>query len=95
MSEPGFQIRQLQNKVSQLIKLYQSLQKENASLINTITEQKKREAERMNEIEQLYEKVLILKVSSGTMEEGTQKEFENRINQYIKEIDHCIGMLSE
>ena len=51
MSEPGFQIRQLQNKVSQLIKLYQSLQKENASLINTITEQKKREAERMNEIE--------------------------------------------
>jgi len=29
------------------------------------------------------------------MTEADQKEFEKRINQYIKEIDKCIGLLSD
>ncbi len=29
------------------------------------------------------------------MTEADQKEFEKRINHYIKEIDKCIGLLSD
>ena len=44
---------------------------------------------------ELDQKVNILKAASGQMTEADQKEFEKRINQYIKEIDKCIGLLSD
>ncbi|MEJ7672080.1 MAG: hypothetical protein WKF59_05100 [Chitinophagaceae bacterium] len=43
----------------------------------------------------LDQKVNILKAASGEMSETDQKEFEKRINLYIKEIDKCIGLLSD
>jgi hypothetical protein len=34
-------------------------------------------------------------VSRGETDDTTKKDFERRINQYIKEIDRCIALLSE
>ena len=44
---------------------------------------------------ELDQKVNILKAASGQMTETDQKEFEKKINGYIKEIDKCIGLLSD
>jgi hypothetical protein len=37
----------------------------------------------------------ILKSAAGKMNEKDKKTFEHQINQYIKEIDKSIGLLSE
>jgi hypothetical protein len=49
----------------------------------------------LNRINQLEQQVGILKSAAGKMDEADKKLFEKHINQYIKEIDKCIGLLSE
>jgi hypothetical protein len=39
--------------------------------------------------------VAILKVATGEMNEADKREFEKKINQYIREIDRCIAFLSQ
>ncbi len=95
MSENEIHINRVQEKLAQLVKSYQSLQKENVNLANIVTSLRKKEADMKLEMELMSEKVQILKAASGQMTAADQKDFEKRINQYIKEIDHCIGMLSE
>ncbi len=43
----------------------------------------------------LKQQVSVLKLSAGEMSEADKKEFEKRINGYLKEIDRCIAMLGE
>ena len=95
MSELELQIRRVQDKLSVLIKSYQSVQKENSKLVAEVASLKEKETLQKAEMEKMLETIQVLKVSSGKMDEADQKEFEKHINQYIKEIDHCIGMLSE
>ena len=95
MAENDERIKRIQLKLATLIKNYQSLQKEHLSLINIVSVLRKNETDTKLEIELMKEKVQILKASAGQMSELDQKNFEKRINQYIREIDHCIGMLSE
>ena len=95
MAENDNHIKLIQEKLAQLVKSYQFLQKENLSLVSLVASLRKKETEMRLEMELLNEKVQILKAASGKMAEVDQKEFEKRINQYIKELDHCIGMLNE
>lgn len=46
-------------------------------------------------VDELKQQVSILKVSAGDMSEADKKEFEKRINGYLKEIDRCIAMLGQ
>jgi hypothetical protein len=46
-------------------------------------------------IAQLQQQVGILKSATGQMSESEKKAFEKIINQYIRELDKCIGLLSE
>ena len=46
-------------------------------------------------INKLEQQVAILKSAAGQMTEPDKKLFEKHINQYIKDIDKCIGLLSE
>ena len=95
MAENDNHIKLIQEKLAQLVKSYQFLQKENLSLVSLVASLRKKETEMRLEMELLNEKVQILKAATGKMAEVDQKEFEKRINQYIKELDHCIGMLNE
>ena len=95
MSENETHIKRVHDKLARLAKSYQSLQKENLNLASMVSLLKQKEVDLKLELEQMSEKVQILKAASGQMTDGDQKDFEKRINQYIKEIDHCIGMLSE
>ena len=45
--------------------------------------------------DELKQQVSILKVSAGDMSEADKKEFEKRINGYLKEIDRYIALLGE
>ena len=95
MIELEIQIRRVQDKLLELVKSYQSLKKENSKLISEVASLKKKETLQREEMEKMLETIQVLKASAGRMDEADQKEFEKHINQYIKEIDHCIGMLSD
>ncbi len=88
-------IKRINDKLQQLLKNYQLLQKENqrqTELIATLQQTKEKDKE---QIAALQEKVTILKAATGKMNEADKKAFEKNINQYIREIDKCIGILSE
>ena len=88
-------IRSINEKLQQLLKKYAALKKENETLSGKLKQLKHKEDESANAIAELKQKVNILQVASGNMSENDQKEFEKKINQYIKEIDKCMSMLSD
>lgn len=95
MSDLEQHIKRINDKLQQLLKNYQLLLKEN-SRQNELVKQLKEAKEKDNQqITTLQEKISILKAATGKMTKADKKEFEKNINQYIREIDKCIGLLSE
>ena len=95
MSEIEDHIKRVSNKLQQLLKQYLFLQKENERLKESVKELKIAKEQETEQIGRLQQQVSILKTSIGQMTESDKKIFEKQINQYIKEIDKCIGLLSE
>lgn len=88
-------IKKINGKLQQLLKQYQLLQKENEQLKTDIKELKIGQENDLQRINQLEQQVAILKSAAGKMNETDRKLYEKQINQYIREIDKCIGLLSE
>ncbi len=95
MSNTELHLKRIQDKLQQLLKQYAALQKENSRLIQELASaQQKIEAYQKN-TDELKQQVSVLKLSTGEMSEADKKEFEKRINGYLKEIDRCIALLGE
>ena len=95
MSDLEKNIKRINEKLQHLLKNYQLLQKENKRQSEQLKElQEAKEKDKQN-ITTLQEKITILKAATGKMNEADKKAFEKNINQYIREIDKCIGVLSE
>ncbi|HMX78942.1 MAG TPA: hypothetical protein PLG91_01435, partial [Ferruginibacter sp.] len=60
-----------------------------------IEELKKAKETNAQQVEMLKQQVGILKAAAGNMNEADKKEFEKTINRYLRDIDKCIGILSE
>ena len=95
MSDLETNIKRINDKLQQLLKHYQQLQKDNLRQSVLIEELKKSRESDTRQIASLQEQVSILKAAAGKMNEEDKKEFEKNINRYIKDIDKCIGLLSE
>lgn len=89
------QFTTLNEKLQQLLRQYGRLQKENERLKEELQQSKNRETEIHGKVEELQQQVGILKLASGEMNEKDKKEFEKKINQYLREIDKCISFLSQ
>ena len=88
-------IKRINDKLQQLLKSYRLLQKDNerqTKLIGELQQSKEKDAQH---ITALQEQLNILKAAAGLMNETDKKAFEKNISQYIREIDKCIGLLSE
>ncbi|MBL0055791.1 MAG: hypothetical protein IPP31_06250 [Chitinophagaceae bacterium] len=95
MSELNDQIKRVNDKLQQLLKNHQLLQKDHerqSKLIQQLQESKKNDA---LQIAAMKEQLSIARSAAGQMNEADKKEFERTINRYIREIDKCIGLLSE
>lgn len=88
-------IKTVNDKLQQLLKKHVALKKETESLRLEVNSLKEKEVEYKFAVHELDQKVSVLKAASGEMTSPDKKEFEKKINQYIKEIDKCIGLLSE
>ena len=95
MSDVEKQLKRIQDKLQQVLKDHSALQKENLRLKEELDKNRSQSFTHQQTIEDLKQQVDVLKISSGDWEEGDKKEFEKRINSYIKEIDRCIALLSE
>ena len=88
-------IKRVYNKLQQLLKQYLLLQKENEKLKQEVKQLQENNEQQLEQIEQLQIQVSLLKAASSHLNETDKKVFERKINQYIKDIDKCITMLSE
>ena len=95
MSELEEQFKRVNSKLQQLLKQHLLLQKENEKLKDILKIVQLSRDQDTDQINKLQQQVSILKISIGQMTEADKKAFEKQINQYIKEIDKCIGLLSE
>lgn len=95
MSVVDQQFTALYEKLQQLLRQYNRLEKENEKLREELDEAKQREGATQGKIEELQQQVSILKLAAGEMSEKDKKAFERRLNQYIREIDKAIAYLSE
>ena len=88
-------IQRINEKLQQLLKQYRAVQKENEKLKKELTGIKDLQSERNRQIDELEQKVSILKTATNNLNEEDRRDLEKRINHYVKEIDRCIGLLSE
>ncbi|MEI9911095.1 MAG: hypothetical protein WDO71_16315 [Bacteroidota bacterium] len=95
MTETEVQLKRIHTKLQQLLKQHSALQKENSQLKEELHNVKKQAAAQDENTESLKQQVAVLKYSNGDMNEADKKEFEKKINLYVKEIDRCIVMLSQ
>lgn len=95
MTETEVQFKRIQTKLQQLLKQFAVLQKENSLLTQELQNTKIQVAAQRDTIETLKQQVEVLRYSSGEMSETDKKEFEKKINFYVKEIDRCITMLGQ
>jgi regulator of replication initiation timing len=86
-------LKRIQDKLQQLLKQYSFLQKENNQLKDELDKSKQQTILQQQNISTLKQQVDVLKLNAGEMGEADKKEFEKRINSYIKEIDKCIALL--
>lgn len=94
MSDLAQHIKRINDKLQLLLKNHQLLQKDNerqSKLIKELQDTREKDKARLLALE---EKINILKAAAGKMNDADKKSFEKNINQYIKEIDKCIGVLS-
>ncbi|MBL0355835.1 MAG: hypothetical protein IPP72_02640 [Chitinophagaceae bacterium] len=88
-------IKRVNEKLQQLLRQYVALQRENEKLKNAAKKLAEENESRHQHIEQLQQQVSILKIAAGQMNDTDKKDFERKINQYIKDVDKCITLLSE
>jgi pantothenate kinase len=93
--EENIHIKRIQDKLLQLLRQYQVLQKENRDLQQELSNTQHQLSQQTTEIAALQQKVAILKMSSSAPDDAAKKDFEKRINQYLREIDRCIALLNE
>ena len=87
-------IRSINQRLQQLHKKYSALQMENAILNAELEKNREFEKNSIEKINSLEMQASILKASAGKMNEKEKQNFDRRINQYIKDLDKCIGMLN-
>ena len=95
MSTTEQHLKRIQDKLQQLLKQHAALQKENSKLKEELDTAKQKSVLHQKSTDELKQQVSILKVSAGDMSETDKKEFEKRINGYLKEIDRCITLLGQ
>ncbi len=88
-------IKRIHDKLQQVLKQYAAVVRENESLKESLQTATAQAQQLQAAAGQLQQQVEILRYTNGEMSADDKKQFEKRINGYLKEIDRCIAMLGE
>lgn len=89
------QFNTLAEKLQLLLRNMGRLQKENERLKAELRSAQEKELAAYQQVAELQQQTAILKYAAGEMDEREKKDFEKKINQYLREIDKCIAYLSQ
>ena len=86
----------LENKISKILHKQEVLKQTNAKLTEQLEEQRQELLNQQEEIASWAEKYETLKIANSMLgSDENKRETKLKINALIREIDHCIGQLSE
>ena len=85
----------INEKLQQLLKQQARLKKENERLRLELEACREKENSFQEKIDELAQQNSILKLAGGDMNEKDKREFERKINSYVKEIDKAIAFLGQ
>jgi beta-lactamase superfamily II metal-dependent hydrolase len=88
------QIARLQQKLQKLVKQHQLLQKENLQLKKDLEKQRQNAAVKQEQINLLQQQSDALKVGAHGWDNESKKDFEKRIDLYLKEVERCLALLN-
>jgi DNA repair exonuclease SbcCD ATPase subunit len=95
MSEINQHIARINAKLQQLLKQYETLQKEQEKSNQLIASLQQEKQQRETELADLHQQNLVLKASLQSLDPAEKKELELKLTQYIKNIDKSISLLSQ
>ena len=78
-----------------MLKQYTALQKENGRLKSELDTAQSKNYRRNKKMQRIKTTGKCIKIKCRGNERSRKKEFEKRINGYLKEIERCIALLSE
>lgn len=87
------QAKRILEKLQQVLKVNTALRRDKELLEQEIAQYKNRLTQAQEAIGKLEQQVDLLKFTGTPMTEEEKKQFERRINTYLKEIDKCIAYL--
>jgi len=87
-------IKNIQEKLQQLLRNQQVLVKENQRLLKELEKSKQSLEEKEASIAMLHQQLDALKLSATAQSPEEKALFEKRINGYLKEIDKCLALLN-
>ena len=88
-------LQRLEEKLQQLIRLQQTLNTENEELQPALRLAEAEKSTWQQKATELEQQLNGMKSNQSTLSEEDRKEMEQKINQYIREIDRCITQLGE
>ena len=93
MEEAAKQLLIIDNKVKKLIEQYNDLNGKVTGYLNEIEELKKSNHQLQLTTEELKEKNILIKIAKTTEKREGSVNAKLKINELIREIDRCIGLL--
>ncbi|MUU77424.1 hypothetical protein [Winogradskyella endarachnes] len=86
----------LENKISKILHKQEVLKQTNAKLADQLEKQQQKLLEQQEEIADWVDKYDTLKIANSMLgSDENKRETKLKINALIRDIDHCIGQLSE
>ena len=86
----------LENKISKVLHKQEVLKQTNAKLSEQLEQQQQKLIEQQEELGSWAEKYETLKIANSMLgSDENKRETKLKINTLIRDIDHCIGQLSE
>ncbi|MGJ8550461.1 hypothetical protein [Winogradskyella wichelsiae] len=96
MSKIGDIVDALENKINKILQKQAVLKQTNAELEIQLEQQQQKLLEQQEEISAWVEKYDTLKMANSMLgSDENKRETKLKINALIRDIDHCIGQLSE
>jgi chromosome segregation ATPase len=92
--QTDIQLKNIRQKLHQLVKLYQSLQKENLQLKKELEKTHLQEEKSLAEIQSLQQKLDVLSLGVNRWNGSDKEDLQKRIDLYLKEIDKCLSLLN-
>lgn len=94
MVDLDLQIKNIQDKLQQLLRQQALLQKENQKLKKDLEKMMLDNGEKEQSLQAIRQQVDVIKMGSGNLNDAEKIALGKRVDGYLKEIDKCLALLN-